>query len=447
MSGGTTAAPGTAIDLAQAARGASRRMLALTGEARSEALQRVADALDSERSAILAANAADLEEAGRAGVAAPLVERLAIDGKLDKVVEGVRQVAAAADPVGAAQWRRRLDDGLELTRVARPIGVLGIVFESRPDALVQIASLCLKTANAVVMKGGSEAARTNRQLHDTIVQALRFEPALDGALGLMTTRDDVAALLGLDDLVDLIIPRGSNDMVRSIQAATRIPVMGHADGICHIYVHADADVKMAVDLVVDSKTESVAVCNAVETLLVHRDVAAKLLPPLVARLRDSATELRGDPAVASLVAATPATAADWGTEYLDYILAAAVVDDLDQAVAHINTHGSGHTDTIVTADAQAAGEFMQRVDSATVMWNASTRFADGYRFGMGAEVGISTNRIHARGPVGLDGLLTYQYQLRGQGQMVADYTSGDRRFHFSELPIEGAPAGAGPPTP
>ena len=430
---------GAAGKLARAARASSRKMMGLTGQRRSEALLRIADGLAADREAILAANAADMEAAARAGVAAPLVQRLGIDAKLEKVVDGVRQVATAADPVGAAQWRRRLDDGLELTRVARPIGVLGIVFESRPDALVQIASLCLKTANAVVMKGGSEAARTNQQLHASICSALSFEPAFAGAVGLMTTRDDVAELLELDDLVDLIIPRGGNELVRSIKAATRIPVMGHADGICHVYVHADANLQMAVDVLVDSKTETVAVCNAAETLLVHRDIAAELLPRVVAGLRASGTELRGDETVASIVAAVPATDADWDTEYLDYILSAAVVADLDQAVSHINTHGSGHTDTIVTADAAAAAEFMQRVDSASVMWNASTRFADGYRFGMGAEVGISTNRIHARGPVGIDGLLTYQYQLRGTGQLVADYTSGSRSFHFVDLPTDDRP--------
>lgn len=434
----------TAAQLAHAARASNRQMLALTGQRRTEALLRVADRLAADRQLILAANTADMEAAESASVAAPLVQRLGIDDKLDKVIDGVRQVAAAADLVGATHWRRRLDDGLELAQVARPIGVLGIIFESRPDALLQIASLCIKTANAVVMKGGSEAVRTNKQLHDTICRALSFEPAFAGAIGLMTTRDDVAELLGLDDLVDLIIPRGSNELVQSIKAATRIPVMGHADGVCHVYVHADADVQMAVDVVVDSKTETVAVCNAAETMLVHRDIAGALLPHLVERLRDSRTELRGDAAVADIVPATPATDADWDVEYLDYILAAAVVDDLDTAIAHINTHGSGHTDTIITEDAQTADDFMQRVDSASVMWNASTRFADGYRFGMGAEVGISTNRIHARGPVGIDGLLTHQYQLRGTGQLVADYTSGARSFHFVDLPgpsSERGPAG------
>jgi glutamate-5-semialdehyde dehydrogenase len=424
--------------MAEAARTASQRMVGLPAAAKSAALLAVANALLADRALILEANSRDLEAARQNDVAPRLLERLAIDAKLAKVVDGVRQVAAMADPVGAVQWRRRLDDGLILSRVARPIGVLGIVFESRPDALVQIASLCLKSGNAVVMKGGSEAAHTNQQLFTTIEGALTAEPGYAGAIQLMTSREDVRQLLELDDLVDLIIPRGSNELVRSIKAATRIPVMGHADGICHVYVDGAADLPMAVEIAVDSKVETVAVCNAAETLLVHAAIAPAILPPLADRLLRDSVELRGDPRVAAIIPVTPASAADWDTEYLDRILSIAIVDSVAAAVQHINRHGSHHTDAIVTQAAATARQFMQQVDSATVLWNASTRFADGYRFGMGAEVGISTNRIHARGPVGLDGLLTYQYQVEGSGQIASDYISGDKEFDFAEL-AAGAP--------
>ena len=421
-------------EMALAARAAGYRLAAASSAAKNAALERIAANLEARRGAILAANRADLEQAAAGGVAPPLIERLGLEKKFAGVVEGVRQLRALPDPVGAVQWRRRLDDDFELTRVAVPIGVLGVVFESRPDALVQIAALCLKSGNAAILKGGSEASRTNAALFAAIAAALDADPALAGALHLAATRAEIQSLLALDELVDLIIPRGSNELVRNIKDATRIPVLGHADGICHVYVDAAADLAMAARITLDAKTQYPAVCNAVETLLVHAAVAERFLPAAAAELRAAGVELRGDAAACALIDAAPAEEADWDAEYLDLVLAIKVVESRAAAIEFINAHGSHHTDAIVTGDAAAAGEFLARVDSATVLWNASTRFADGFRFGMGAEVGISTNRIHARGPVGLDGLVTYKYQVRGSGQIVADYESGARRYRFAELP-------------
>ena len=421
-------------EMALAARAAGYRLAAASTAAKNAALERIAANLEARRGAILAANRVDLEQAAAGGVAPPLIERLGLEKKFAGVVEGVRQLRALPDPVGAVQWRRRLDDDFELTRVAVPIGVLGVVFESRPDALVQIAALCLKSGNAAILKGGSEASRTNAALFAAIAAALDADPALAGALHLAATRAEIQSLLALDELVDLIIPRGSNELVRNIKDATRIPVLGHADGICHVYVDAAADLAMAARITLDAKTQYPAVCNAVETLLVHAAVAERFLPAAAAELRAAGVELRGDAAACALIDAAPAGEADWDAEYLDLVLAIKVVESRAAAIEFINAHGSHHTDAIVTGDAAAAGEFLARVDSATVLWNASTRFADGFRFGMGAEVGISTNRIHARGPVGLDGLVTYKYQVRGSGQVVADYESGARRYRFAELP-------------
>ena len=426
-------ATATVREMALAARAASHRLATASTAAKNAALERIAANLEARRGAILAANRADLEHAAAAGVAPPLIQRLGLEKKFSGVVAGVRQLIGLPDPVGAVQWRRRLDADFVLTRIAVPIGVLGVVFESRPDALVQIATLCLKSGNAAILKGGSEASRTNAALFAAIAGALDDDPTMAGALHLATARAEIQSLLALDELVDLIIPRGSNELVRNIKDATRIPVLGHADGICHVYVDAGADLAMATRITLDAKTQYPAVCNAAETLLVHAAAAARFLPAAAAELRAAGVQLRGDAATCALVDAEPAGPADWDAEYLDLVLAIKVVESRHEAIEFINSHGSHHTDTIITADAAAADDFLARVDSATVLWNASTRFADGFRLGMGAEVGISTNRIHARGPVGLDGLVTYKYQVRGSGQVVADYESGARQFHFEEL--------------
>lgn len=424
---------------ARSAREASRRLRTMPASLRDAALRAIARRIGDHRAEIQAANARDLERARADRIPQPLIQRLGLsDAKIAAIDASLQEVAAAPDPLQQVQVARRLDDGLTLTRVTVPIGVLGVIFESRPDALVQIASLCIKSGNAAILKGGSEAAESNRALFDSIAAALAAtDPRFAGALHLATGRDQIDDLLRMDDLVDLIIPRGSPELVRSIQDRTRIAVLGHADGICHVYVDAAADLEQAVAIVVDAKTEYPAVCNAAETVLVHAAVADRLLP----RLREALPQvaLRGDERVRALIDVPAAAAADWDTEYLDLILALKVVDDLQEAIAFINRHGSAHTDAIVTTDRQAADTFFAQVDSASVLCNCSTRFADGYRFGLGAEVGISTTRIHARGPVGVEGLTTYAYRLQGDGHVVADYTGGARRFHHRDLPAP--PAG------
>ena len=424
---------------ARSAREAGRRLRTMPASLRDAALRAIARRIGDHRAEIQAANARDLARARADRIPQPLIQRLGLsDAKIAAIDASLQEVAAAPDPLQQVQVARRLDDGLTLTRVTVPIGVLGVIFESRPDALVQIASLCIKSGNAAILKGGSEAAESNRALFDSIAAALAAtDPRFAGALHLATGRDQIDDLLRMDDLVDLIIPRGSPELVRSIQDRTRIAVLGHADGICHVYVDAAADLEQAVAIVVDAKTEYPAVCNAAETVLVHAAVADRLLP----RLREALPQvaLRGDERVRALIDVPAAAAADWDTEYLDLILALKVVDDLQEAIAFINRHGSAHTDAIVTTDRQAADTFFAQVDSASVLCNCSTRFADGYRFGLGAEVGISTTRIHARGPVGVEGLTTYAYRLQGDGHVVADYTGGARRFHHRDLPAP--PAG------
>ena len=336
------------------------------------------------------------------------------------------------DPLGETQRTTELDDGLRLFRVSVPIGVLGVIFESRPDALVQISSLCLKSGNAVLLKGGREAAESNQILARIVADACRsVEGIPDGWLTLMETREDVRQMLDQEESIDLIIPRGGNEFVQYIMHNTRIPVMGHADGICHVYVDGNADLDMAVRIVVDSKTQYVGVCNAAESLLVHNDVAAAFFELAIGVLTREKVLIRGDERTVKLAerigAVTPASDEDWSTEYLDYVLSVKVVDSLEQAVDHINRYGSGHTDAIVTESVDAAAAFLRGVDSASVFHNASTRFADGFAYGLGAEVGISTGRLHSRGPVGLEGLTTYKYILEGSGHIIEDYQGEVRR--------------------
>lgn len=419
---------------AHAAREASLRLPAIAVEVRNRVLERMAGLLEEQAAVVLSANRRDTERAASSGLAKPLAKRLALsEQKLLAMRESLRGVAAQSDPIGAVVVRRELDAGLTLEQRRVPIGVLGIIFESRPDALVQIASLAVKSGNAVILKGGTEAAESNRVLFELFVQATReIDARFDGALQLVETREEIAALLALDGTVDLIIPRGSNQLVRHIQQNTRIPVLGHADGVCHLYIDRAADQEMAVRLVVDAKTQYPAVCNAIETLLVHQSVAEALLPEAAARMPGVA--LRGDAAARAIVDMEPATEEDWSTEYNDLILSVRVVPDLDAAITHINRYGSRHTDAIVTGDQDAAARFLTGVDAGSVLWNASTRFADGYRYGLGAEVGISTGKIHARGPVGLAGLTTTKYVVVGSGHVVADYAEGRKRFTHRELP-------------
>jgi glutamate-5-semialdehyde dehydrogenase len=403
---------------------AALELAKLSEDARNEALRDVAEAIEANRDAILEANEKDVAEAEEMLAAGEysqaLVDRLKLsDSKLESIVEMVRSVAAQDDPLGRTLTARRLDEDLELYKVAVPIGVIGTVFESRPDALVQIASLSLKSGNAVILKGGSEASHSNRVLYEVIREATADVP--DGWAQLIEAREDVTTMLGMDEAIDLLMPRGSSEFVSYIQNNTSIPVLGHTEGVCHVYVDDAADLDMAEDVAFDAKVQYPAVCNAVETLLVHEDVAADFLPAMVERYRDAGVEVRGDERVRSLADVESATEADWSTEYGDLILSVKVVDSLVDAIDHVNTYGSKHTDSILTEDAERASDFMRSIDSASVFHNASTRFSDGYRYGLGAEVGISTGKTHARGPVGLEGLTTYKYYLEGDGQLVATY--------------------------
>lgn len=417
---------------AEAAKGASFSMAGLSSSCKNAALEAIMKALLDNEEAIAAENRKDLEAAEQSGLSAPLLKRLLFDsGKIRSVVDGIRSLISLPDPVGRELLGTQLDEGLSLYRVTCPIGVIGVIFESRPDALVQISTLCLKAGNAALLKGGSEAARTNKILTDIIRSSSVGAGIPEGWIGLMESRSDVEEMLALDKFIDLIIPRGSNAFVQHIMKNSAIPVMGHADGVCHVYVHEKADPDMAVQLVVDSKTQYVAVCNAAETLLIDRSVAKELLPRIARALEERHVILHGSPEAQAIWPMKDVD--DWHHEYLDYEMSVRIISGEQEAAAHINRYGSGHTDAIITSDESVALAFMQDVDSGSVMWNCSTRFADGFRYGFGAEVGISTSKLHARGPVGLEGLVTYKYKLFGSGQIVDDYATGKR--HFSHVPI------------
>ncbi|MFM8606001.1 MAG: glutamate-5-semialdehyde dehydrogenase [Cyanobium sp.] len=424
------------LQRAAAVRRAAMDLGRLDNRARRTAVEAMAAALEEDAPTILAANRDDLAAAGRDGLAAPLVARLKLDGaKLAAAIEGVRQVAALADPLGQRQLHTELDEGLVMERLSVPLGVVGVIFEARPDAVIQIASLAIRSGNGALLKGGREATGSCRAIVAALRRGLAGTAVDPACLELLTSREESLALLKLDGLVDLIIPRGSNDLVRFIQENTRIPVLGHADGVCHLYVDAAADVEQAVRLAVDSKTQYPAACNAIETLLVHRAVAPRFLPAAIAALTAAGVELRGDEGARALGVAGVATEADWGTEYSDLVLSVKLVNDLDEALAHIAHYGSRHTDAICSADPAAAERFLTSVDSAGVYHNCSTRFADGFRYGFGAEVGISTQTLPPRGPVGLEGLVTYRYLLRGAGHIAADYATGARQFSHRDLPL------------
>jgi glutamate-5-semialdehyde dehydrogenase len=422
------------IELAKSAKNASMALAAVGSDVKNSALAEIAKALKARSSEIISANGRDLTAAKDSGLAGPLLKRLKFDeGKIADCIAGIESLIKLDDPIGKTIAATELDEGLQLYKVSCPIGVVGVIFESRPDALVQISTLCLKSGNAVLPKGGSEAQNTNKILAELISRASETAGIPKGWLGLMETRADVAEILKLDEYIDLIVPRGSNEFVRHIMDNTNIPVLGHADGICHVYVDGAADLDMAVRITVDSKCQYVAVCNAAETLLVDEKIAGRFLPMVKAALEEKNVELRGCKKTASIIKIKPAAEKDWSTEYLDYIISVKVVDGVDEAIEHINRYGSHHTDTIVTADKQKAAKFMDLVDSANVFWNASTRFSDGFRYGLGAEVGVSTNKIHARGPVGLEGLVIYKWKLFGSGQIVADYAEGKKKFTHKKI--------------
>lgn len=410
-------------DIAKQTRASASLLAVLPTEDRNRALEAIATALEAATSEIVEANQADLQAAKTNNLAPALYARLKLnETKLQAAIAGVRDVAKLADPVGVSQITRELDEGLILKRVTCPLGVLGIIFEARPEALIQITSLAIKSGNGVILKGGKEALNSCQTLVKVIHQALAKTNVEPAAVQLLTTREEIAHLLSLDKYVDLIIPRGSNSFVRYVQDNTQIPVLGHADGICHLYIDSAAEIDKAIKITVDAKTHYPAACNAIETLLVHQDIASEILPKVAAALSEHQVQLRGDAATREIVSCAEATENDWSLEYSDLILAIKIVEDLEAAIAHINRYGSKHTDAIVTEDTQAADIFQNRVDAAGVYHNCSTRFADGFRYGFGAEVGISTQQMPPRGPVGLEGLVTYKYKLTGDGHIAATYT-------------------------
>lgn len=427
----------------RAARSASLALAPLDDEARNRALRAMADAMEANAPRVLEANGEDAAAArplvASGEMSAPLLRRLELDErKIAQMAAGTRAVAGLPDPLGVARMATLLDEGLTLTRRTCPLGVVAAVFESRPDALAQIASLCLKSGNAAVLKGGREAARTNRLLAGLLRDAAASSGEVPAdALQLVEAREDVRALLSRDDAIDLLIPRGSNEFVRRVKERSSIPVLGHADGVCHLYVDEAADVDMAARLALDAKTQYPAVCNAIETLLAHEKIARDYLPRVAGALGEKGVILRGCEATREILEdAQAASEDDWKTEYLDLTLSVRVVASLDEAIEHVNRHGSRHTEAIVTSDEAAARTFLSRVDAASVMWNASTRLADGFRYGFGAEVGIATDKIHARGPVGLEGLVTYKYEVAGEGHLVSDYEGPDARaFLHRPLPV------------
>ena len=416
-----------AIDLtalAQKTRNAARGLSLTPIETRNSALEAIAESLATQADAIVKANEADCAAAQADDIGSALYARLKLDRiKLNGAIVGVRDVKKLADPIGDVQIHRELDTGLVMKRLTCPLGVVGVIFEARPDAVMQISSLAIKSGNGVILKCGREAVQTCVALVSAIHAGLVAVGLDPNVVQLLTTREETMALLKLDQYVDLIIPRGSNSFVQFVQNNTRIPVLGHADGICHFYVDSDADITKTIPIVIDSKTQYPAACNAIETLLVHRSIASKFLPTLAAELTAKHVEIRGDAETCGIVPGiTLATEDDWSTEYGELILSIRIVDDLDNAIDHITTYGSRHTEAIATENALTAQTFMNQVDAAGVYHNCSTRFADGFRYGFGAEVGISTQKMPPRGPVGLEGLVTYKYQIVGNGQIAATYT-------------------------
>ena len=444
MSSRTKSADTSSVtELAARARVAARALAVVPAERRDDVLRRAARTIEERATEILAANEIDREAAERAVAAGemsrPLFERLRTNERgVRAMAMQVRGVAELPDPLGRVLARTELDDDLVLRKVTCPLGVVGVIFEARPEVVTQVAALTLKSGNAVLLKGGTEAAHTNQVLVSIWRDVLAASDGLpEAAVTLLHTREDVAAMLKLHDEIDLIVPRGSNSFVRYVMEHSRIPVLGHGEGICHVYVDAAADLSKASRIAFDSKVQYPAACNAAETLLVHEAIARDFLPAMIERFLAAGVEVRGCEQTRQI---TPniihADDADWATEYSDLIIAVKVVEDFTQAVAHIDCYGSKHTETIVTEDEQAARRFMAEVDAAGVYHNVSTRFADGYRYGLGAELGVSTGKLHARGPVGLEGLTTYKYLLTGDGHTVADYSAGTRTFKHRKLPCD-----------
>jgi len=432
------------VDIAsivRASRNASRKLALLSGETRKAALLAMADSLEANSARILAANAQDcaaekLVAAGKMTQA--LFARLRIKPNgIAEMAMRVREVANLRDPLGKVLAATELDDGLILRKESCPLGVIAVVFEARPDVVPQLTSLALKSGNALLLKGGAEAAASNECIVALCKESLRQFPEVpQDSIHLLQSRADVMELLQLEGEVDLLIPRGSKEFVAYIEQNSRIPVLGHGEGICHVFIDRAADIDKALSVTIDSKVQYPAACNSVETLLIHKDIAPAFLPQIVAALQAANVEVRACPRAMSLLPQqklVAATEQDWSTEYSDLILSVKIVDSLDEALEHIHQYGSKHTESIVTEDQSAADRFLREVDAAGVFHNASTRFADGYRYGLGAEVGISNGKLHARGPMGIEGLTTYKYKLHGNGHTVAEYAAGTR--HFKHKPL------------
>jgi len=422
------------LEKADKVRSASIKISQTENQNRIKALNIMADYLEKHTKEILEANSEDYKRAENKGISKALLSRLKLSKeKLNSGIEGVRKVGDLSDPVNQVHIKRELSKGLILERKTVPIGVLGVIFESRPDAVMQISSLAIRSGNGVMLKGGSEANLTNTSIVKALQEGLT-ESGLDkNAICLLTSRKDSMAMLNLEKYINLIIPRGSNELVKFIQENTRIPVLGHADGICHLFIDFEANLEMALTVALDSKIQYPAACNAIETLLVHKDISQAFLEKAIPLFNSKGVKLIGDKRAVELGLKYEASSEDWKTEYLDLILSIKIVDDLEEAITHIQKYSSKHTDGIITENSNTAIKFMNVVDSAGVFHNCSTRFADGFRYGFGAEVGISTQTLPPRGPVGLEGLVTYKYFLKGDGNIVDDFSSGKAIYTHKDL--------------
>ena len=425
---------GNLIAQIKQAKEAALKLASIESETKNKALTYLVQSIKENKNKIMEENKKDIEKAKASNLSESLIQRLILnEKKLNEIIEIIETVKSLEDPIWKITEKTELDKNLILEKITVPIGLIGAIFESRSDATIQISSLCIKSGNAVILKGGSESMNTNKMLVKLIKDSLKKADIPEQAVQLIETREEVREILKLHEHIDLLIPRGSNKFVRYIQENTKIPVLGHSEGICHVYVDKDADISKAINICFDAKCQYPAVCNAMETLLVHKDIAKNFLPLIANKYKEAKVELSGDKETRKVIEAKEATGEDWKKEYNDLILSIKIVNNADEAIAHINKYGSKHTDAIVTENQKTAEKFLSLIDSSSVMHNCSTRFADGFRYGKGAEVGISTAKLHARGPVGLEGLTLYKYLLRGNGQIVDDYVKGKKKFTHKKI--------------
>ena len=422
------------IEQVKQAKEAALKLASIDEKTKNSALTYLAESIKESKNEIIRENKKDVEKAEAKNLNESLIKRLILDEKkINEIIGIIETVKNLEDTIGKITEKTELDKNLVLEKITVPIGLIGAIFESRPDATIQISSLCIKSGNAVILKPGSEAINTNKILVKLIKNSLKKANIPQDSVQLIETREEVREILKLHNYIDLIIPRGSNKFVKYIQENTKIPVLGHSEGICHVYVDKDADINKAISICFDAKCQYAAVCNAMETLLVHKDIAGKFLPLIANKYKEAEVELRGDKETRKIIKTKEATETDWKSEYNDLVLSIKIINNADEAIAHINKYGSKHTDAIVTENQKTAEKFLTLVDSGSVMHNCSTRFADGFRYGKGAEVGISTAKLHARGPVGLEGLTIYKYLLRGNGQIVEDYDRGKKKFTHKRI--------------